>query len=160
MRDMKKAADSSKENRILEKTLESLDVRREAPISVFILLFLLYFAAAFTVGVSSGSDKDIIINGVSVPVYVFAGVFSALSNLCIIFMVIFCGKPGFITSVIVIIIQIPMIMAGIVARGNYTSIPGIFTDILTISAVIVILIAITYRDTSGDGPFQRKRRKK
>ena len=138
MRDMKKAADSSNETRILEKTLESLDVRREAPISVFILLFLLYLAAAFTVGVTAGSHKEIVINSIHVPVYVFAGVFSSLSNLCIIFMVIFCGKPGLITSVIVIIIQIPMILAGILVRGNYTSIPGIFVDILTISAVIVI----------------------
>ena len=53
-------------------------------------------------------------------------------------MVIFCGKPGFITSSIVIMIQLPLIFAGIVKRGNYTSIPGIFIEILTLSAVIVI----------------------
>ena len=135
---MKKSADGSEETRILEKTLKSLDVRREAPISVFILLFLLYLAAAFTVGVTAGSHKEIVINSIHVPVYVFAGVFSSLSNLCIIFMVIFCGKPGFITSSIVIMIQLPLIFAGIVKRGNYTSIPGIFIEILTLSAVIVI----------------------
>lgn len=135
---MKKSADGSEETRILEKTLKSLDVRREAPISVFILLFLLYLAAAFTVGVTAGSHKEIVINSIHVPVYVFAGVFSSLSNLCIIFMVIFCGKPGFITSSIVIMIQLPLIFAGIVKRGNYTSIPGIFVEILTLSAVIVI----------------------
>ena len=135
---MKKSADGSEETRILEKTLKSLDVRREAPISVFILLFLLYLAAAFTVGVTAGSHKEIVINSIHVPVYVFAGVFSSLSNLCIIIMVIFCGKPGFITSSIVIMIQLPLIFAGIVKRGNYTSIPGIFIEILTLSAVIVI----------------------
>ncbi len=135
---MKKSADGSEETRILEKTLKSLDVRREAPISVFILLFLLYLAAAFTVGVTAGSHKEIVINSIHVPVYVFAGVFSSLSNLCIIFMVIFCGKPGFITSSILIMIQLPLIFAGIVKRGNYTSIPGIFIEILTLAAVIVI----------------------
>lgn len=135
---MKKSADDSEETRILEKTLKSLDVRREAPISVFILLFLLYLAAAFTVGVTAGSHKEIVINSIHVPVYVFAGVFSSLSNLCIIIMVIFCGKPGFITSSIVIMIQLPLIFAGIVKRGNYTSIPGIFIEILTLAAVIVI----------------------
>ena len=135
---MKKSADGSEETRILEKTLKSLDVRREAPISVFILLFLLYLAAAFTVGVTAGSHKEIVINSIHVPVYVFAGVFSSLSNLCIIIMVIFCGKPGFITSSIVIMIQLPLIFAGIVKRGNYTSIPGIFIEFLTLAAVIVI----------------------
>ena len=135
---MKKSADGSEETRILEKTLKSLDVRREAPISVFILLFLLYLAAAFTVGVTAGSHKEIVINSIHVPVYVFAGVFSSLSNLCIIIMVIFCGKPGFITSSIVIMIQLPLIFAGVVIRGNYTSIPGIFIEFLTLAAVIVI----------------------
>ena len=127
-----------KETRILEKTLDSLEIRRQAPTGVFILLLLLYFAAALTVSLTAGSQKEILINNTPVSVYIFAGIFSTISNLCVIFMVIFCGKTGFITSVIAIIIQIPTILTGIFIKGNYSSIPGLFVSLLTIIAIIVI----------------------
>ncbi|MCR5178114.1 MAG: EAL domain-containing protein [Lachnospiraceae bacterium] len=127
-----------KENRILEKTLDSLEVRRQAPLYVFILLLILYVVTSLTISMVAGSDKVMILGSVHIPLYTLAGVFSALSNLCIIFMVIFCGKTGFVASVIVMTLQIPMIMVGIFVRGNYTSLPGVFVDILTIIAVVVI----------------------
>ena len=135
---MRKDTATSEENRILEKTLNSLEVKRQAPNSVFILLLLLFFVAAFTVSTTAGSQKEVIIGSINIPMYTLAGIFSSFSNLCIIFMVIFCGKAGFIASIIVMMLQIPMILIGILFKGNYTSLPGIFIDILTIIAVIVI----------------------
>lgn len=135
---MKKTSESVKETRILEQTLNSLEVRRQAPRSVFILLLVLYFAAALTVSLTAGSQKEIIIGSNPVAVYTFAGIFSSLSNLCIIFMVIFCGKAGFIASIIVMALHIPMILMGIFVKGNYTSLPGLFVDVLTVIAIIVI----------------------
>lgn len=44
---MKTKKENTGETRILEKTLESLEVGRQTPKSVLILLLLLYFAAAF-----------------------------------------------------------------------------------------------------------------
>ena len=135
---MKKTSESVKETRILEQTLNSLEVRRQAPRSVFILLLVLYFAAALTVSLTAGSQKEIIIGSNPVAVYTFAGIFSSLSNLCIIFVVIFCGKAGFIASIIVMALHIPMILMGIFVKGNYTSLPGLFVDVLTVIAIIVI----------------------
>ena len=135
---MKKTNESDRETRILEQTLNSLEVRRQAPRSVFILLLLLYFAAAITVAITAGSHKEIMIMSTPVSVYTFAGVFSSLANLCIIFMVIFCGKAGFIISAVVLGLHIPMVLIGIFVKGNYTSIPGVFVDTLTIIAIIVI----------------------
>ena len=129
---------NTEETRILEKTLESLEVRRQAPIGVLILMLVLYVASAVIVSQAAGSEKDIMIGTSSVPVYVFAGIFSSFSKLCIIFMVIFCGKVGFIASVTVMAIQIPMILSGIFLKGNYTSIPGLFVDTLAFIAIIVI----------------------
>ena len=129
---------NTEETRILEKTLESLEVRRQAPIGVFIVMLALYFVSAVIVSHAAGSQKDVMIGTSSVPVYVFAGIFSSFSKLCIIFMVIFCGKAGFIASVIVMAIQIPMMLMGIFVKGNYTSIPGLFVDALAFIAIIVI----------------------
>lgn len=128
----------SEETRILEKTLESLEVRRQASTGVFVLLLLMYLGAAMTVSLTAGSQKEIMIGSIPLSVYTFAGIFSSISNLCIIFMVIFCGKAGFIASIIVLALHIPMILMGILFRGNYTSLPGLFVDILTLIAAIVI----------------------
>ncbi len=135
---MKKGTTTGEENRILEKTLSSLEARRQAPGYVVILLLLLYFIASLTVSMAASSHADFVLGDIRIPLYTFAGIFSALSNLCIMFMVIFCGKAGFIASLIVMTLQIPMIMVGVFVKGNYTSLPGIFIDLLTIIAVIVI----------------------
>lgn len=135
---MNKKDKATEETRILEKTLDSLEVSRQAPKSVFVLMLVLYFVAAVTVSITAGSHKEVMIGSTPVSVYTFAGIFSSLSNLCIILMVIFCGKAGFIASVIVMAIQIPMILMGILVNSNYTSIPGLFIDILTVIAIIVI----------------------
>ncbi len=135
---MKKNVTADKENRILEKTLNSLEVKRQAPTSVFVLLLILHFAASLVISRAAGSHEEIFIGSFHVPFYSFAGIFSSFSNLCIIFMVIFCGKAGFVASIIVMMIQIPTILMGIFIKGNYTSLPGVFVDILTIIAVIVI----------------------
>ena len=137
-RHMNRKNKNTEETRILEKTLESLEVRRQAPIGVFIVMLALYFVSAVIVSHAAGSQKDVMIGTSSVPVYVFAGIFSSFSKLCIIFMVIFCGKAGFIASVIVMAIQIPMMLMGIFVKGNYTSIPGLFVDALAFIAIIVI----------------------
>ena len=143
---MNNKKNSIEETRILEKTLESLEVRRQSPKSVYILLLLLYFAAAMTVSLTAGSQKEMIIGHPPVPIYTFAGIFSSFSNLCIIFLVIFCGKLGFITSVIIMAFHIPMILMGILVRKNYTSFPGLLVDILTLIAVIVIYSNIKKRE--------------
>ena len=143
---MNNKKNSIEETRILEKTLESLEVRRQSPKSVYILLLLLYFATAMTVSLTAGSQKEMIIGHTPVPIYTFAGIFSSFSNLCIIFLVIFCGKLGFITSVIIMAFHIPMILMGILVRKNYTSFPGLLVDILTLIAVIVIYSNIKKRE--------------
>ncbi len=137
---MKNDRKDKAENRVLEKTLESLARRKEAPMGVFVVLLLLYFAAAFAVSMTAGSQEVVFFGDSPVAVYTFAGIFSSISNLCIILMVIFCGKTGFIASVAVLLIQIPMLLAGIIVRGNYTSLPGIVGNTMT----IVVIIAIYY----------------
>lgn len=102
------------------------------------MLLMLYVVVTVMMSTTAGSMKDMVIGGISIPVYTFAGVFSAISNLCIVFMVIFCGKAGFIAAVIVMILHIPFMLTGILEKGNYTSLPGIFVDFLTIIAVVVI----------------------
>ena len=137
---MKKDNSVQGEGRVLEKTLESLDVRKKAPRGVFILLLLLYIILSVPVKLTAGSQEVIAIGGRQVPLTAFTGVFSTVSNLCIIMMAVFYGKTGFIASVVVLLIQYPMILQSIILRGNYSSIPGLFGNFLTIVVVILIYI--------------------
>ena len=75
---MKKA---SSEHKVLEKTLNRLSARRSAPLSVFIVLLLFYLVAAFMVSATAGSKADILIFGLSIPIYSVAGIFSVISEI-------------------------------------------------------------------------------
>ena len=124
---------------ILEKTLERLAKRRKAPVYVFVLLLLLYLASAIIVRLTAGSQDVVMLGGNPLYIYTFAGVFSSVSNLCVVLMVIFCGKLGYIVSVIVLLGQFPMMLVGIL-HGNLSSLPGIFANALTLIVVVVIYL--------------------
>ncbi|MCR4740920.1 MAG: EAL domain-containing protein [Lachnospiraceae bacterium] len=125
----------------MEKTLEDLARRRETSAGVFVLLLVIYIIAAIIVSRAAGSGEIVMFGSNPIPMYAIAGVFSAVSNMCLILMVVFCGKAGFITSVILIMIQLPVIVGGIFVLHRYSSIPGIFGIFLTVIAVVFI-----YRD--------------
>ena len=123
---------------IIEKTLNSISNLKRAPVAGFFALLILYFVATFLTSSLAGAQGSIKIVGSSVQVYAFAGVFAALANICIIFMVLFYGKLGFRIAMIALCIQIPMISIGIFVRKNLSSLSGLFTDIFTIIAIILL----------------------
>ena len=135
---MKKERMVKTEKGILEKTLDDLSMRKYAPAGVFVVLLLLYFVFAYAVSTFAGSDEVVFFGEHPLHAYTFAGMLSSTANLCIILMVTLCGKPGFVASVIVLLVQIPMMLTGIFVRGNYTSLPGIVGNFMTIVVIIAI----------------------
>ena len=91
-------------------------------------------------GLTAGKRGTIDLAGYNIPIYAFTGVFSSLANISVIFMTVFCGKKGYITSVAILIIQLPIIGVDIFARRNPTSLPGMFGNLLTIVAVTVVFL--------------------
>ena len=135
---MKKERMVKTEKGILEKTLDDLSMRKYAPVGVFVVLLLLYFVFAYAVSTFAGSDEVVFFGEHPLHAYTFVGMLSSTANLCIILMVTLCGKPGFVASVIVLLVQIPMMLTGIFVRGNYTSLPGIVGNFMTIVVIIAI----------------------
>ena len=134
------------EKRILEETINNISKRRKAPRHVFVILLALYLISNMIVSISAGSGVTIMFRGTVIPVYSFAGVFSAVANICIIFLAVYYGKVGYYTALVVVLMQLPMILMGIIINHNYTSIPGVFGNILTIIAITVIYINNTRLD--------------
>ncbi len=134
---MKKGDPSHRQT--IEDTLNRLYLsKRNAPKAAYWTLVLMYILAVIIIGVTAGSTKEFMIAGQPVPIYTFAGVLSSLSNICVIFLAVLFGKRGIITSFILLLGELPMIIAGVVLRHNITSVPGIFGNIMALVAVIFI----------------------
>ena len=104
----------------------------------FAVLLLLYAAVAvITPGLSRSQDM-ITIGNAQLPVSALTGAVSSLSNICIILLVLFYGKTGFMVSVPLLLIQFPVMFKNIIIEGNLGSFPGFFTNLLALIAIIII----------------------
>ena len=89
--------------------------------------------------------------GNPIPPNFFTGVFSAISNICIVFLAVFFGKAGYITSLVVLVLNTPMMVVSILVQHNYSAISGFFTNLLTVVAITII-----YINNCRIGKYQRK----
>lgn len=127
-------------NRLFRKMLERISSHNEAPVFVFVILLIMYLSASILVSSSAGSNAEVSFLGTPIPIYSFAGVFSSISQVCVIFMTSYCGKKGYITSLVLLLAQLPFVLMGIIVGHNMTSLPGVFGNILTIIAVTIIYV--------------------
>lgn len=104
----------------------------------FAVLLVLYIAAAVVTPLISRSGGMLVLGHSTLPVATFTGVVSSLANICIICLVVFYGKAGFITALCLILAQLPILLINTFARQNLASLPGIFTTLLTIVAIVLI----------------------
>lgn len=121
----------------LQKTLSGLS-NYQTPNYIYYILIALYIATAIITSATARSTGYFTIGEDRLSFYAFAGIFSSLSNICLILMTVMFGKKGFITALIVIIIQSPMILLAIFLKHSYNSIPGVFGNILVIIAIFII----------------------
>ncbi len=136
---MKKSSDNDHTKQILEDTLDRLyEIKAEAASWRFVLLVVIYLFATGIVSVTAASGITFRIQGNVVPVYTFAGVFTSLANMCILLITMYFGKKGFVTSLTFLFVQIPLILINVIVNHVFTSIPGIFSNLLTIVAVCII----------------------
>ncbi len=123
------------------KGLRTLHVSKENKVLYYGLLFALlavYFVAALGTTTAARSEEILMIGNYALPISAFTGVFSSIDNLCVIFLVLFYGKEGFIISLIILAAQFPGMVFGLLERHTLMSIPGFFTNGLTLIAIIVI----------------------
>ena len=105
-----------------------------------ILLMVIYILFSVVVVAAARSDAVINAGGNVLPVSAFAGVFSALANLCMVMMVLYYKKQGLIISCTFLAISFPIYLNGLIATHNLTSIPGMFTGFFTIVSIVIIYL--------------------
>ena len=132
----KEKSDSSRAT--IEKTLHELfENVRFSKLGFFVLIFL-YIGSYVLVVLTSHSEAAIMLGGQPIPYRSITGVFSAIGNLCIVLLVVLYKKPGFLVSMCFLLVSFPSALTGIIKNGNYISIAGIFTNMLTLIAIYMI----------------------
>ena len=137
---MKKKDTNTVPNKNVEKMMKNISVRKELPEHVYILHLILYVVGNVVVNSVANSSKVFFFAQKPLPISSFAGVFSSIGNLCIISLVILFRKKGFITSLILLLLQFPLILMSILKSQTLASVSGMFTNVLTLIAIIAIYL--------------------
>ena len=124
----------------IDETVRKLSHKKDMPKPVFAIILLLNILTSAALRKVASDPTMIHFFGSRVPMQSFAGVFSSISNICLIFLAVFFGKVGFVTSVVMMLLQFPMMLMGLILGRNMTTIPGMFSNLLALVAVTVIYI--------------------
>ena len=120
--------------------MSGLYYNKQAPSWTFAFFILLYFLTTFFTIKTTRSQAVIFILGSPIPIAIFTGVFSSLANIWIIFLVVFCRKRGFITAMLILLCQFPIIAVQFFKFHRPTTIPGLFTNLFSVLACIIIYV--------------------
>ncbi len=103
-----------------------------------VILIGLYAAAVIITPRAARSDDMLIIGNARLPVSAFAGVFSSIANICIICLAVFYRKQGFIIALCALLSQTPYWIWNSIAQKSLSSVPGLFSTLLTVIALTLI----------------------
>ena len=104
----------------------------------FAVLLAIFAAVSVLLPRASVSGGMIVIGNARLPVTAFTGVLSALGNMCIICLVVYYGRTGFIAAMCALLIQFPFWLYNTFFRQTLASIPGVAINLLTAIAIILI----------------------
>lgn len=137
---MKEKSSVPDKKKLLRRTIDTLNVRGKAPKSFFVLMLLIYGITVFTIPPLSRSQSTFLFLGAQIPMNAFTGVLSSLGNLSVIMLVVFCGKVGFFTALVTLLLQFPILTINIIRSHTYSSIPGLFSNVLTLIVITLIYV--------------------
>lgn len=124
----------------LDKSLDHLFSRKQPPKWIFAIILVLYFVVSYFLTAISRNTTVLNFMGHPVPITTFTGVLSSVANMLLIFLVVFFHTAGYFTSLVIFLLQFPMLFINLFLRHNNASIPGIFTNLFTIVAVTLIYL--------------------
>ena len=137
----KKEKETTLSRNNMDKVMRDLNRKKEAPLSAFVILLVLYTISTFFTIAASRTEGFILVFDNKVAIASFAGAFSSLSNICIICLAVLFRKPGFVISLVMLLLQFPAMIVNIFLRHVTTNLPGLFMNFFTIVAVVIIYIS-------------------
>ena len=132
-----------KGNNNIDRTLKNLSLKKETPKSAFVLVMLLYAIATFLTISASRTQGSIVVFDTPIAYSAFTGVFSMLSNICMICLVMLFRKVGYIVAMTLSLIQFPLMIVNVFVRKNASALPGLFMNVMLIG--IISILYFSYR---------------
>ncbi len=123
------------EMEILES--DNLTIFKPSKVMFVFLIIFNVMASVFTFIVSRTGGSVFLFGG-QVSITAFTGVVSSFANICLIFMVVYYKRLGFIVALILSLAGFPIMLMGIFAQHILSIIPGLFTNMVTVLAIIFI----------------------
>lgn len=117
---------------------------------VFFLLLVAYLVVNSFVPRVATSGRILMKFGGEIHVSSFAGVLTSISNICVIFMVVLFKRKGFFTSLVVILLNFPVMLRGLILGKQFSILPGFFGNVF-----ILITIVIIYRRNKRIEEYQQ-----
>ncbi len=108
------------------------------PSAVYFLLLALYIISTFLLMKFGKTGGTVDLFGYTFPMSLLTGVLSSFANMCLIVMVVYAGKQGFITALVLLILQFPLNLMGMFTRHDIATLPGIFNSVLVIAVITLI----------------------
>ncbi len=124
----------------IDKTLEKLSAGNSTPKIFFVLLFILQLTTTVLTSRVAGSKTIINFMGIQIALTAFTGVFSSLANILTIFITYLFWKAGYFTSLVLLLIQLPLLTMGMIKRQNPNNIAGLFNNISTFIVITIIFL--------------------
>ncbi|MBQ7557191.1 MAG: HD-GYP domain-containing protein [Lachnospiraceae bacterium] len=117
---------------------------------VFFILLVAYLVVNSFVPRVANSGRILMKFGGEIHVSSFAGVLTSISNICVIFMVVLIKRKGFFTSLVVILLNFPVMLRGLILGKQFSILPGFFGNVF-----ILITIVIIYRRNKRIEEYQQ-----
>ena len=124
----------------IEKTLDSITSKKRAHIIFYFLLLILFNIANYFLKATVTSQDVLMLGKIVVPIATLPGVFSSLANICLILLVVLFETLGFVTTFIILTYQTIKLIVIIFVFHQGSSLAGIFTDLFTLLAVIIMYL--------------------
>lgn len=136
----------------MERTLRRIVLGDQVPKSGYVLLLILYIIANFMVQVVVKNQGEFVVLDRVVPYSNFAGVFTSLSSICLMLIVVLYRKLGYITAMLIVCLyQFPELLISFFVGGNINAVAGFFSNIFT-----AIVITIIYQMYRKNAKFQQR----
>ena len=143
---------SSEKGLSYKKKIEKITFgQKPAPKFVYAILLIVYILASVILTNISRSQEVVTLFGSRMPLTLFNGVLSSLSDICILLIAFLFGKVGFITAIALLVLHFPNLILNLFFQHNVTSIPGIFRAFFTALTVVII-----YWTNKNARKFQKK----
>lgn len=124
----------------LRKFKQFFTARRTGPKYLILIPIIIFIALNICTSMAARSSLVINIAGNDLPVSSLAGVLTSIGNICLVLMVLFYKKLGFIIATLLQLLQLPIHISVVIKSHSLSSIPGFFSTIFTVIMIIIIYL--------------------